>query len=605
MSPVDFVKDRSSPFWSWLASRIWSVEHAFEHARAQRREQDASYRIFFVLMLFATAFAMLSAAAVTKVLWPHTRGGAGAAAPANARAELVDRNGQLLAVDLLHYGAYLDPREAWDPVETRRTLMAAIPGLQAQRLDHAFTTGKRVYLVGGLTPEQKSALHDLGLPGVSFEEEDRRVYPLGSTAAHLIGFTDTGGKGLAGAERALDKLAHGDGGESPPVALSIDLRVQAALDDEIKRAADQFHTLGAVGIVVDVHTGEILGISSYPDYDPNEPGKSSTDDLVDHAAATVYEPGSVFKVFTLAMGLDAGVATPKTQFDARTPLVLSGRTIHDYDKDNAFLPLWEVFTHSSNIGAARLGLLAGRERMDRYFHGFGLFRAAPSELIESARPITPRRLDDNTVASMSFGQAISVTPLALATGMTSIVNGGQYRPLTIRKLDGAPPPGRRVIAEATSRTMLDLMRLNAIKGSGGTGAKADAAAPGLRLGGKTGSAQKADHGHYGKMLVSSFASVFPTDGPMDAPRYFVLVLLDSPHATKDTYGFATGGWTAAPTAGRIIDRIAPVLGVARKDQASIDDENATLLARYVGPQAAPKSTKAVAAVSDAPSGTGD
>ena len=605
MSPVDFARDRGWPIWIWLNQRVWSVEHAFEHANARRRDQDTSYRIFFVLMLFATAFVMLAGGAITKAVWPQAgRSGVGATAVANARADLVDRNGQLLAVDLVHYGAYLDPHEVWDAGETRRALKAALPSLQLQRLDRAFASGRRVYVVGGLTPEQKAKLHDLGLPGLSFEEEDRRVYPLGATAAHLIGFTDTGGKGLAGAERALDKLVRQDSADGAPVALSIDLRVQAALDEELKRSAAQFQTLGAVGIVVDIHSGEILGMSSYPNFDPNEPGKSPAPNMVNHAAATVYEPGSVFKVFTLAMGLDSGVATPKTTFDARTPLAMSGRTVHDYDKDNAMLPLWEVFTHSSNIGAARLGLLAGGDRMHTYFRNFGLFGAAPSELLESARPIAPRQMNDNTVASMSFGHAISVSPLAIATGMSAIFNGGEYRPLTIRKLDGASPARRRVLSEATSRTMLDLMRLNALKGSGGTGTKADAAAPLLRVGGKTGSAEKAIGGHYVRnKLVSSFAAVFPTDGGMNDPRYLVLIMLDEPHATKETFGFATGGWTAAPTAGRVIDRIAPFLGVARAPQAVVDEENATILTRYVGPQAVSKSASAApAAPVEAPSG---
>jgi cell division protein FtsI (penicillin-binding protein 3) len=587
MTVAEFARSRVSPLWSWLGQRMWSLEHAYEHAKAQRREQDTTYRIFFVLVLFATAFATLACGAVGKALLSHRGTVAESAPETSARADLVDRDGRLLAVDLVHYGAYLDPAEVWDKDETRSALVKALPGLQVERLDRALANGRRLYLAGGMTPEQKDRLHDLGLPGLSFEEEDRRVYPLGATAAHLIGFTDTGGKGLAGAERGLDKALRQDE-TGAPVPLSIDLRVQAAVDDEIRGAAQYFQTVGAVGIVVDVRTGEILAMSSYPSFDPNEPGKASPAAMVDHAAATVYEPGSVFKVFTLAMGLDAGVANPHTLFDARTPLVLSGRTIHDYDKDNAMLPLWEVFTHSSNIGAARLGLQSGADRMDHYFRALGLFNAAPSELLESARPIRPRRLDDNTVASVSFGQAISVSPLALATGMTAVLNGGVYRPLTIRKLQGAAPAGKRIFSPATSRTMLELMRLNALKASGGTGGKADQAAPGLRIGGKTGSAQKAENGRYGKMLVSSFASVFPTDGPLDAPRYFVLVMLDSPHATKETYGFATGGWTAAPTAGRIVDRIAPFLGVQRKPQSEIDAEDAGLVSRYVGPQAVGK-----------------
>ena len=561
MTPADVARYRPSALWAWFGDRVWRVEHAFEHAKAQRREKDTTYRIFFVLAMFATAFAMLAAGAVTKALFSNAGAGVGGAPiAAVARADLVDRNGRLLAVDLVHYGAYLDPREVWDTAETRKGLSSVLPSLPKDRIEKALTSRKRSFLIGGLTPEQKDQLHDLGLPGLSFEPEDRRIYPLGPTASHLIGFTDTAGKGLAGAERALDRVVHESGAKGAPVALSIDLRVQAALDEEVKKAAVDFQALGAIGLVVDVHTGEILGMVSYPDYDPNAPGKASPPSLVNHAAATVYEPGSVFKVFTLAMGLDSGVAKLDTMFDARTPLALSGQTIHDYDKDNAMLPLWEVFTHSSNIGAARLGLLAGADRMNHYFRSFGLFAAAPSELRESASPITPHKLSDNVVASMAFGHAISVSPLAIATGMTSILNGGTYIPLTIRKLDaGQKPHGRRVIAESTSRTMLDLMRLNVVQG---TGSKADA--PGLSVGGKTGSAEKALGGHYErKKLVSSFAAVFPTTGPMDAPRYLVLIMMDEPHATKETYGFATGGWTAAPTAGRVIDRIAPFLGVDR------------------------------------------
>jgi cell division protein FtsI (penicillin-binding protein 3) len=560
MSPVDFVRGGGSSVWSWLGERIWSLDRAFETARAQRREQDASYRIFFVLVLFATGFITLAAGAVTASLVMGSRDAAGAPPLPVARADLVDRNGQLLALDLTHYGAYLDPHDVWDVGETRTALMGALPAQARERVDKAFASGRRTYLVGGLTPEQKDKLHDLGLPGLSFEEEDRRVYPLGTTAAHLIGFTDTGGRGLAGAERGLDKLILQDGADGKPVALSIDLRVQAALDEEIKNAAQTFQTEGAVGIVVDMKTGEILAMSSYPAFDPNEPGKTPVANLTNHAAQTVYEPGSVFKVFTLAMGIDSGVANVDTPFDVRTPLVLPGRIIHDDEKGDSTLPLWKVFTHSSNIGAAKLGLMVGPDLMNRYFGSFGLFAAAPSELAESARPLHSRKLDANTIASMSFGQAISVSPLALATGMTAILDGGVYRPLTIKKLDGPPPEGRRVVKQSTSRTMLDLMRLNAVQG---TGRKADALAPGLRVGGKTGTAQKAVGGHYGKERVTSFASVFPTDGPMDAHRYFVLVTLDSPHPTKDTFGLTEGAWNAAPTAGRVIDRIAPFLGVQR------------------------------------------
>jgi cell division protein FtsI (penicillin-binding protein 3) len=317
--------------------------------------------------------------------------------------------------------------------------------------------------------------------------------------------------------------------------------------------------------VVNVRTGEILGMSSWPTYDPNRPDRTPPENMVNHAAATVYEPGSVFKVFTLAEGLDTGLVNIHTVFDVCSPLVLPGQIIHDYDKGDCALPLWEVFTHSSNIGAAKMALRAGAANEDAYFHAFGLFQKAPSELIESARPLTVSHMSENAVATMAFGQSISVSPLALATGMSAILNGGVYRPLTLHKLaPGQPPaPGRRVIKESTSRVMLGLMRLNA---TNGTGRFADDLAPGYNLGGKTGTATKLVNGHYdlGKKNLASFAAIFPTDGGFDRDRYFVLVMMDEPKVTSETGGFTTGGAVSAPIAGHIIARIAPFLGMPRR-----------------------------------------
>jgi cell division protein FtsI (penicillin-binding protein 3) len=558
MRPSDLSLYRVPPAWRWLIERIWRVEHAFERAKAEgRAEDDTRLRIFFVLALFAAGFLTLAAGAVKSALFADLDRGGVAGGDAAMRADLTDRNGQLLAVDLPHYGVYYDPKENWNPEEVRRALSVALPQLSPERLDKALRADKRQYLLGGLTPEEKDKIDDLGLPGVEFEPESKRVYLLGPTAGHVIGFVDRGGAGLAGAELALDDIVRSDAGRSP-VPLSIDLRVQTALQDEVTKAAVKHSAIGAVGMVVNVRTGEILGMASYPEFDPNNAGDAPPAAMINHVTSSVYEPGSVFKVFTLAMGLDAGVATPNTMFDVKTPLVLPGQTIHDYDKGDSVLPLWEVFTHSSNIGAARLGLKAGAANMDRYFRNFGLFAAAPSEFRESARPLLPPRMSDNAVATMAFGHSISVTPLAVATGMTSILNGGNYIPLTIRKLGpGETPQGRRVISEETSRTMLELMRLNVLKG---TGTKADVL--GYSVGGKTGTATKIVNGRYDKTKnFSSFAAIVPTDGSFDEDRYLVLVMMDEPRATPDTYGFSTGGWTAAPAAGRVIERIAPILKV--------------------------------------------
>lgn len=556
---------RREPF-GFLTQAVWALERAFKRGRAaDQAERDTRLRICFLLALFATGFLFLAAGATHSALFSHRETNDYAPPMGTARADLVDRNGQLLAVDLTHYGVYVDPREIWDTAETTRVLSAALPALQSQRLEKALKSDRREYLVGGLTPDEKAALQDKGLPGVSFEEEEKRVYPLGSTAAHLVGFSDTSGTGLSGAERALDSEIKGDAGHGP-VALAMDLRVQAALDDELSKAVAKYQALGGVGIVVNVKTGEILGFSSQPDFDLNAPGKSTPEQMTDRGAGSVYELGSVFKAFTLAAGLDSGVVTLNTTFDVSHPIELGGHLVHDFDKGDTTLQLWQVFTHSSNIGAAKMALMAGSQRMQDYFRRFGLFAAAPNELTDSARPILPRQFSDQTLAQIAFGQGIAVSPLALATGYRSLLDGGVYSPLTIKKVEaGAQPQGRRVISEDTSAKILQLMRLN-VTDPKGSGHKADV--PGLFVGGKTGSAQKPDHGHYGKNNVSSFVAVFPAEGPLNADRYMVQITLDSPQKTPDSMGFITGGWNAAPTAGKVIDRIAPFVGVRRAPQAA-------------------------------------
>ena len=569
MSPVDMPGDpatRAAPSpgqaWRWLIEKVWRVEHAFERSRAEGRvADDTRLRIFFILAIFALAFITLGIEAGRAALFSKAGSAEpGVPVPAEARSDLVDRNGRLLALDLTHYGLYVDPREVWDTAEARRDLEVALPKLAHDRLDKALASNRREYLVGGLTPQERESIRNLGLPGVSFEEEARRVYPLGSSASHLIGFADSAGHGLAGAERALDGELRAGAESGQPATLSIDLRVQAALEDELHKAMADYQAKSAVGVITDVHTGEILALASMPDFDPNAAGEASPDALVNHAAASVYEMGSTFKIFTFAMGLDSGVATIHSTYDATQPLRIGERLIHDYEATNRVLTLEDIFLHSSNLGTARLGLAAGAPRLTRYFRSFGLFDPAPVELAESARPITPRLWNEDTVASASFGHAISVTPLAVAAAVGAIANGGTYVPLTIRKRGpGAIPQSRRVVSAETSRAMLDLLRMNVLKGTGG---KADAL--GLRVGGKTGSAEKAIGGRYVRnLLVSSFAAVFPADGALEAPRYLVLVLLDEPKGDKATFGFATAGWNAAPTAGRVIDRIAPFLGVAR------------------------------------------
>jgi cell division protein FtsI (penicillin-binding protein 3) len=549
-----------SPVSRIFTGFVWRVEHAFERARASGKpEDDTRIRIFALLAMFGLLFIALAVFAARATVFSDAGKGDGWSPPIGAaRADLVDRNGQMLAADLLHYGLYIDPREIWDQGETRRVLTAALPDLSRERLEKALRGNRRVFVTGGLTPEVRGQIHDMGLPGVSFEPEQKRVYPLNYAAAHLIGFADTGGQGLAGAEAALNNDVRAAAASHGKIPLSIDLRIQAAAEDELYKAAAQFKPKGAVSIVINVHTGEILALANYPTFDPNRPGAYSLDARLNRAAQSIYEMGSTFKGFTVATGLDTGVATPSSTFDARQPYHLGYRTIIDYHATHKILTLVEVFQHSSNIGTARLGEQIGVERLHDYFDRFGLTKPAKTELIESARPLTPRIWNEDAIASTSFGHGINVSPLAVARAYSGLMNGGELLPLTIRKLPpGTVVRGPRMIKEATALTMLQIMRSNVTGGSGKS-----ANVPGLNVGGKTGTGDKWDPAarrYSTTKQVSSFAAVFPTDGKLSDPRYFVLVLMDEPQ--RATGVDPTGGIVAAPAAGHIIERIAPFLGV--------------------------------------------
>lgn len=559
MSLPDLTPHRYPLVWRWIIERVWRVEHAFERAHADgRAENDTRIRILVVAAVFSAGFLLMAGGAVWSATLSDAGKGGRAYAGAPERADLVDREGRLLAANLPHYTLSVDTREVWSRREVRTALLKALPRLKPSQIDRALAAERRGVVLRGLTPGEKARIHDLGLAGVVFDPEQRRVYPLGALASHLIGYDEKGGAPVAGAEKALREEILKAGAEGRPVALSIDVRVQAALEEELALAAAQYQPKGAVGVITNVQTGEILGMASWPDFDPNYPGRASSEQLRNRAAASVFEMGSTFKAFTVAIGLDTQVATPDSTFDARTPLKMGYRTIQDFHGTNRILTLREVFNHSSNIGTAKLAFAVGADRMARYFAALGLTKRAQVELLESTRPLTPKKWDEDDMASVSFGHGINVSPLALAQAMGAILNGGKLIPLTIRKMEaGKRPDGPRVMSETTTLSMLQIMRGNVVEG---TGRKADA--PGLMVGGKTGTGEKYDpeiraYSHYKQ--VGSFAAVFPTDGPADAERYFVLILMDEPQG-----GIRTGGWVAAPAVGKIVDRVAPFLGVKRR-----------------------------------------
>ncbi len=556
-APGPSVSDRLSPFWRWLSEVMWRLEHGFERAKADARpEEDTRVRIFLVLIVFSVVFGALALGATHAALFAD-KGRLWAAANPHAlvRGDLTDRNGELLATNITHYGLYIDPAEVWDKRLAFTQLRRAIPRLPAKRLNKVLDGDRRLIVLTGLTPSEREAVHALALGGVSFEPEDRRVYPLGTSAVHLIGDADTGGQGVAGAELAFNDevRAAGQRGESFP--LSIDLRVQGVLENELARAATETGSKGAVGIIADVQTGEVLGMASWPTFNPAERARASEGATLNRAVSAHYEMGSVFKSFTVAAGIDTGRADMNTLFDASQAFQIGTRKIKDFHAQNRVMTLEEVYLHSSNIGTSQLAVEMGPDVMRTYFTNLGLLAAAPIELKESARPVVPRKWDNSTLASLSFGYGIMATPAQVSAAMGALTNGGRYIPLSLRKggAPGARP--RQAVSEQTSLTMLDLLRRNVVRGSGGL-----ADAPGLRVGGKTGSANKLVGGRYDPShAVGSFAAVFPADGPVSAKRYSILILMDEPSQYPKT-----GGYVAAPAVGRIADRIAGFLGVERR-----------------------------------------
>ena len=485
------------------------------------------------------------------------------APPVPVRADIIDRNGSLLATTLDSPSLYADPRQILDAGEATRALVSVLPQLSAAEVQAKLTSGKSfVWLKRHLTPRQVYDVNKLGIPGFQFQHEERRVYPFSDLAAHVVGYCGIDNTGLAGVERALDDKTKGSG---QPVELSLDARVQFILHEELSQVIVDFSAKGGAGIIMDVRTGEIIGMVSLPDFDPNHPGAmdpaEAKERIFNKITLADYEMGSVFKIFNTAMALDSGVATMTSVYDATNPIHIGRFTIEDYHGKHRRLSVPEIFMYSSNIASAHMAVAAGAQRQRSFLARLGLLKPVPIELDELAKPHYPSTWREVNVMTIAFGHGIAVSPLHLITGVSAVVNGGVlHRPTLLKLPPGATPAGEQVMSPKTSEQMRKLMRLVVELGT----AKL-AAAPGYVVGGKTGTAEKNAGGHYlEKKLLSSFIGAFP----MQDPRYAILLLLDEPHGTKQSHGYATAGWTVAPATSRIIQRIAPLLGVPPVDEAS-------------------------------------
>ncbi len=525
----------------------------------KRAVDNARGRVRVAMAVFALAFIAISLRLVDLGLLSGEATDKRALAVAMdvaPRADIVDRNGVLLATDLTAVSVYAQIPKVLNPHDSALRLASVLPGVSADVLERKFSSdAKFIWVKRKVTPAEYDAVNRLGLPGVGFQREVERVYPHGNLAAHMIGYTNVDGRGLAGVERYFDEKMRKEGPRGEPLHLALDIRVQHALRDEIASAVEEFTALGGAGLVLDIRTGEIIAMVSLPDFNPNEPGNiASNPELINRMSHAVFEWGSTFKTFTLAMAIDEGKAGFQDSYDATNPIRVSRFTINDDHPKHRWLTVPEIFMYSSNIGTVKMALDVGTENQKAFLRKMGFFGRPHVELKETGAPLVPAQWKEINTMTIAFGHGLSITGLQLAAGYAAVAGDGVMHPVTVLKTPaGYKPQGERIVSRETAYKVQGLLRLVVEKG---TGRQADA--PHYLVGGKTGTAEKAGGGGYRKRsLVSSFVSVFPVVNP----RYVTVVMIDEPHGTKKTYGFATAGWTAAPTTKRVIERIAPMLGV--------------------------------------------
>jgi cell division protein FtsI (penicillin-binding protein 3) len=477
-----------------------------------------------------------------------------------SRPDIVDRNGLVLASDIRVYWLFADPAQILDADETVERLSRVLKGAELDGLREKLRSQSRfVWVKRGLTPRDANAVHNLGLPGLYLLQEPQRVYPAGSTAVHVLGHTNVDNEGLAGIEKFIDSqpgiaAAPADFGARPRVKLSLDLRLQHAVHEELTSAQTIFQAKGIGSIVMDVTSGEVLAMAGLPDYDPNRREDALQKGLHNRFYYDAYELGSVFKSLTIAMGLDSGLVQPEQEIDVLTPLRIGRFTLRDHYARSRFVTIEDVFTRSSNTGAARIALQVGQAGQKAYLEKFGLLHPLTTELGPTARPLIPNPWRNINTITAAYGHGISVPPFAFATAAAALVNGG-YR-IEPTFLPRSRSEGRaravKVLSPDTSAAMRRMFALNVEKGTGKR-----AKVEGYRVGGKTGTAWKPGVGGYSRDVITSFIAAFP----MDDPQYLVLVVIDEPQAAEQ--GQKTeAGYNAAPTAGNIIRRIGPMLGIA-------------------------------------------
>lgn len=526
----------------------------------------AHQRLMLLMLLFMGAAAVIA----LRLVWLNFDAGNGHASTGPiglaARGDIVDRNGEVLARTIEAWSIGIHPNKLLGrPEDIARSLAQLMPERSEAEYLAILKSGRNfTYLRRRAMPELVAAVNALGEPGMAYAREPERLYPQTTLAAHVIGYTDFDGRGVMGMERVLNETFADPATRGKPVALSIDKRVQAAMESELSAAMSNLQAIGATGLVMDVATGEVVAMVSLPVFNPNRSGEAAPEARRNNVTQSVYELGSTFKPLTMANAIDTGVITNLgRRVDATAPIQIGRFKIKDDHAQRRWLNVPETLVHSSNIATARFADELGQARTEAFFNKLGFHEAPHIELKERGRPLWPQNWGRATTMTVAYGHGIAVSPLHLASAYAAMVNGGVWRPATLMKVQpGHAAKGRRVISEHTSVIMRKLLRLVVTDGTGKI-----ANIPGFRIGGKTGTAEKPGVGGYSKTVnVSTFAAAFP----MDAPRYVVIAMLDAPRGSAESFGQTTAAYTAAPVVAKVIARTGPMLGVYPDTSREID-----------------------------------
>ncbi len=547
------------------------IRHEQMRDKARSRAEG---RLLVMAVMFFCAFGVIGARMGTLAASEpeEPRAQATGASIIASRADIVDRQGRILATNMETFSLYAHPHQMVDPIRTAAELAKIFPELDEERLRKDFTGSRKfMWVRKKLSPEQKQKVHDIGEPGLLFGPREMRLYPNGALASHVLGGASFGREGVhsaevigtAGIEKFFDEELRDPAREGAPLELSLDLTIQAATERVLLGGMKLMNAKGAASVLMDVYTGEVIAIASLPDFDPNDrprpltQGEAADSPLFNRAVQGVYELGSTFKIFASAQALELGLVSPETVIDTSPPMRVNNHPIREFNNKNyGALTVSDIIVKSSNRGTGKLALQIGKARQQEFLKSLGFFEPVPFEMIEAkgGQPLLPPRWADISTVTVSYGHGISTTPLHLAAGYAALANGGYYVQPTLLKQDG-PRLGPRVVSERTAAQSVEMLRKVVTEGTASFGE-----VPGYSVAGKTGTADKPranGRGYYDDKVINTFASVFPSNNP----KYVLIVTLDEPVETSGTKPRRTAGWTAVPVAAEMIRRVAPLLGL--------------------------------------------